>query len=136
VPELAKAAASGVSVQRALFVLHRPDCRFLNEEEREQLWQLFQVPAFALLLDGDGRLVGYECEAQQGLHVPSSCTHGSDNLLGLENEDSILGYRVPWNLVELDQSPCECGRPGPRLRFTSTRASARRRFPRNELSFA
>jgi len=74
------------------------------------------VPVFALLLDRDGRLLAYECEAQSGLHV---------------------GPQAPWSARELESAPCECGRPGPawfwplRLpcqRFFGGRAAVARRL--------
>jgi hypothetical protein len=88
--ELEQAAAAGASAQRALFVLNRWDGASLTGAQRDRLWTLFQVPAYAMLIDSDGRLVGFECEAQNGFHVP-----------GKPAPDSPL---------------CECGRPGQLLR--------------------
>src|ERR1017187_9515647 len=62
--ELARAAAAGKAAERAVFVMHYPDTPFLSDADRDVLWEAFQVPVYACLLDGDGRLVGYECEAQ------------------------------------------------------------------------
>ena len=92
--ELTRAATAGARVRRMIFALHYPGSPFLSESERDQLWEVFQVPVFALLLDRDGRLLAYECEAQSGLHV---------------------GPQAPWSASELESAPCECGRPGPRL---------------------
>jgi hypothetical protein len=83
---LEQAAAAGASAQRALFVLNRWSGAPLTDAQRDRLWTLFQVPAYAMLIDGDGRLVGFECEAQNGFHVP-----------GKAASDSPL---------------CECGRSG------------------------
>jgi hypothetical protein len=88
-PELEQAAAAGASAQRALLVLNRWNGASLTDAERDRLWTLFQVPAYAMLIDSDGRLVGFECEAQNGFHVP-----------GKPAPDSPL---------------CECGRPGQML---------------------
>jgi len=77
-----------------IFALHYPGSPFLSESERDQLWQMYQVPVFAVLLDRNGRLLAYECEAQSGLHV---------------------GSQAPWSAGALESAPCECGRPGPRL---------------------
>jgi len=76
------------------FALNYPGFPFLSEIERDQLWQVFQVPVFAVLLDRNGRLLAYECEAQSGLHV---------------------GPQAPWSAGVLESAPCECGRPGLRL---------------------
>ena len=94
--ELAEAAGSGVRVARAIFPLHRPPDPFLSEGQREALWALFQVPVYAMLLDGQGRVVAYECEVQEGLHLAGDYTGG-----------------LLFGTVEF--TPCECGRPGPRL---------------------
>jgi hypothetical protein len=87
--ELERAAAAGASAQRALFVMNRWDSPSLSNAQRDRLWMLFQVPAYAMLVDGAGGLVGFECEAQNGFHVP--------------------GKPAP------DSPICECGRPGRRL---------------------
>jgi len=96
--ELAQAAATGVRVRRAVFALNYPGAPFLSESERDRLWQMFEVPVYALLLDRDGRLLAYECEAQEGLHV---------------DPDAV------WSPDVLESAPCECGRPGHRLVLTS-----------------
>jgi hypothetical protein len=103
--ELEQAAAAGASAQRALFVLNRWNGAPLTDAQRDRLWTLFQVPAYAMLIDNDGRLVGYECEAQNGFHVP-----------GKPAPDSPL---------------CECGRPGQLLKTDAARATtlARRLVP-------
>jgi hypothetical protein len=77
-----------------IFALHYPGFPFLSETERDQLWQMFQVPVLAVLLDRHGRLLAYECEAQSGLHV---------------------GPQALWSADRLESAPCECGRPGLRL---------------------
>jgi hypothetical protein len=100
--------------------MHCPESQFLSGRERDALWEVFQVPVFALLLDGEGRLVGYECEAHEGLHIGSSCPQTSDRQLIL-SEDSVLGYRIPWDRFVLESTPCECGRPGQRLRYSADR---------------
>ena len=92
--ELEQAAASGASARSALFVLNRWNCPPLTDEQRDRLWTLFQVPAYAMLMDRDGRQVGFECEAQN-LHAP--------------------GKAAP------DSPLCECGRPGQRLQEVAAR---------------
>ena len=94
--EMEQAAVAGASAQSALFVLTRWHSAGLTEAERDRLWTLFQVPVYAMLTDSDGRLVGFECEAQNGFHVPG---------------------KAPPN------SPlCECGRPGLLIRTQAARA--------------
>jgi hypothetical protein len=118
--ELARAATTGIRPSRAVFAMHYPDSQFLGDAERDALWEMFQVPVFALLLDGEGRLVGYECEAHDGLHIGSSCPKTSDRQV-ISSEDSVLGYRIPWDKFILESTPCECGRPGQRLRYCADR---------------
>jgi len=123
--DLVRAASSGVTAGRAVFVMHNPDTPFLTDSDRDVLWEAFQVPVFACLLDGEGRLVGYECEAQDGLHIGTVCPEDSHKMM-ISLEDSVLGYRIPLDRTTLEKSPCECGRPGYRLRFTAPRPTARR----------
>jgi hypothetical protein len=118
--ELVRAAAAGVRPSRAVFVMHYPESQFLTDRERDTLWELFQIPAFALLLDGEGRLVGWECEAHDGLHIGMSCPETADQQVIL-SEDSVLGYRIPWDRFTIESAPCECGRPGQRLRYSTQR---------------
>ena len=114
--ELARAATAGVRPSHAVFALHYPESQLLSAGDRDALWENFQVPVFALLLDGEGRLIGYECEAHDGLHIGSSCPDTSDRQL-ISSEDSILGYRVPLEKFVVESNPCECGRPGQRIRY-------------------
>ena len=92
--ELARGRAAGARARRAVFVLHYRGRPFLSERERDALWDMFQAPVYGMLLDRDGRVLGYECEAQEGLHIVAGCT-------------------APAGLV--DTGPCACGRPGVRL---------------------
>ena len=80
--DLAHAAERGTQVRRAVFVLTTAD-RPLTDGQRDQLWRWYQAPVYALL-EREGRLVAWECEAQDGMHV-AGATHGTD---------------------------CGCGRPG------------------------
>ena len=68
------AADFGATAECAVFVLQYPDHPFLSRSDRDALWEKFQVPVFALLLDRQGRLTAWECEAQEGLHVGGAWT--------------------------------------------------------------
>jgi hypothetical protein len=57
---------------------------------------MFGVPAIAILLDGRGEAVGWECELQDGFHL------ADDYSAGLLFGDFASGV-------------CDCGRGGPRL---------------------
>ncbi len=95
VEELQIAAAAGARPNRAVYALQSPDNPFLSDYQRDALWERFQVPIYVLLLDAGKRVVAFECEAQEGLHVAA---------------DFELRAPALWNF-----SPCECGRPGHRI---------------------
>jgi hypothetical protein len=84
--ELARAAAKGVEARRAVYVLTSVG-EPLSDGQRDELWRLFQVPVYALLIKRGDRVAAWECEAQNGLHVAEGG----------------------------DASTCACGRPGVRL---------------------
>jgi len=88
-----------VEPRRAVFVLQNEGDPLLSDAQRDELWELFQVPVYVLLLDANHRVCAYECEAHQGLHLPRD----------------IGPHRAP---AGLEASPCGCGRPGPRLRYS------------------
>lgn len=85
VEDLLEAAARGIRPRRAVWVLQP-----IGETERAALWSIFEVPVLALLVGSGGAAIAYECEAQDGLHVPSRDTRD-----------------LP--------AECPCGRPGPRI---------------------
>jgi len=95
--ELLRAARRGLRADKAVFALCYPDYPYLQDSERDALWQAFRVPVYTILLDRKGRLMAYECEAQDGLHVAE------------ERFDEMKPEL-------LDKAPCECGRAGERLR--------------------
>jgi hypothetical protein len=96
--ELAQAAMRRVEPRRAVFVLQHEGDSSLSGAQRDQLWDQFEVPVYVLLLDRDGRVCAYECEAHQGLHLPRNAGR----------------CRIPPGV---ETSLCGCGRPGPRLRY-------------------
>jgi len=100
--ELVRAADAGALVSRAVFVIHLEDELLLSDSDRDALWERFQVPAFALLLDRKRRVLAFECEAQSGLHV------------------------VPrYPIASADTALCECGRPGHKLYPAASQAPLR-----------
>jgi hypothetical protein len=97
--QLAHAALRRVEPRRAVFVLQDEGDPLLTGAQRDELWELFHVPVYVLLLDANRKICAYECEAHQGLHLPRD--------IGVS--------RIPPGI---ETSPCGCGRPGPRLRYT------------------
>jgi len=88
--ELETAASRGARASHAVFILVADDGPLATTQQRERLWAWFHVPSFAIVLDGRGRVVAFECEAQDGFHLAGHAAA----------EDSPL---------------CPCGRPGPRV---------------------
>jgi hypothetical protein len=93
--QLLRAASAGALPRRAVFVERSPAEPPLTLSQRDQLWELFGVPVLTVLLDGHRRVVGYECEAQAGVHVNTRVRADSHH--------------------RLEHAPCDCGRPGVRL---------------------
>ena len=93
---LLRAGRNGARVERAVFPLRRPEDPFLSDEQRHELWNLFHAPVYVLLVDGRGEVIGYECEAQEGIHLAEEYAAGP-----------VLG--------DVEAKLCECGREGPRL---------------------
>jgi len=120
VSELA-AAREGVRPERAVFALQHPDEPFITKAERDLLWEKFEVPVYAMLLDRAGQLAGWECEAQDGLHLGSGWV-----------DDALWAHRLLARGAALETNPCECGRPGRRLRTSGMDAIPRRGPGREE----
>ena len=98
---LAEAAEAGVlvlpAVEAAVVVFTGVAHGELRGVERDLLWRVFQVPVFEQLLAPDGRVMAMECDAHDGLHV-------------LDPGAPLVGFRA-----FLDNRPCGCGNPQPRL---------------------
>jgi hypothetical protein len=73
--------------------------KWLSDSERDELWRLFQVPVYALMVRGDASVVAWECEAQNGMHF----NEGGDT--------------------------CACGRPGAKLMLRTRRSYSQRAGP-------
>lgn len=90
----------------------------LTGQDRELFWDVFQVPVFEQYLGFDGRLVAWECEAHDGLHVQSneavieeSDGAGSELLMTSLTNLTYPAIRLATRLYgTLASGPCECGR--------------------------
>lgn len=92
--ELMQGYSAGARATRVVFATAGFTGPFLSDSERDRLWELFEVPAYLLILDPKGRVAAYECEAYEGLHL-------------------VDGSIVPSSLAgNSEESPCGCGRPG------------------------
>jgi hypothetical protein len=98
---------------------------WITEEERDELWQSFQVPVFEQICDHRGQLLAHECEARDGLHIGDGQTWIVDleaRLWHAEGGQSVINRTKivpePTGLhgrVVLEG--CACGKPGPRLKI-------------------
>ncbi len=93
----------------------------VTDEDRELFWRAFRVPVFEQYLGFEGRVIAWECEAHQGLHV------GEDAILesSSDNEEflttSLTDFRHPALRLasgfrgSIQETRCACGKPLPRL---------------------
>lgn len=93
-------ASEGVVLTHSMIVFSRPGDPRLSAEDRDRFWRTFEVPLFEQVIGDTGRLLAFECEAHQGLHVVSP------------------RFNPPG---ELDPSVCGCGLESPRLVTMVTR---------------
>jgi hypothetical protein len=93
----------------------------LGHEDRDRFWRLFQVPVFEQRVGFDGRVVAYECEAHDGLHImPQRAafeeTAGSEllmtSLTDLRYPTLRVGTRL-WGSIQRDC--CDCGNAAARV---------------------
>src|SRR5579862_1489049 len=64
--ELRQAASRGARARKSVYILTYEGGAWPGREQREQLWQLFEVPVYWIWLDRKGRQLGWECEAHEG----------------------------------------------------------------------
>jgi hypothetical protein len=79
----------------AVVVLTREGEEPLSEPDRDRLWDAYRVPAFEQMVTREGKLLAWECEAHDGLHVASP-------------------PRAPMGRA-LESRACACGKRAPRL---------------------
>ena len=111
------------SVRHSLVMQFELGEAWITDEERQELWDVFQVPVFEQICDRRGRRVAHECEARQGLHIEDGQTwivdlqarlwHASGQ--NVMNRSKIVPESTGlYGCVVLEG--CPCGQPGPRLR--------------------
>ena len=93
----------------------------LAEKDRERFWRVFRVPVFEQRLGFDGRVIAYECEAHEGLHiVPERAaieeTAHSELLLTSLTDLRRPTLRVGTRLTgKIRHDCCDCGNAASRL---------------------
>ncbi len=104
----------------AVVVFSGMDAGVLTDEQRDQIWEYYQVPLFEQLLGTDGKVIAMECEVHSGLHInPAAtileCVEGEIVMTSLTDTDHPA-IRVWSGLTgKIDATPCECGRVEARL---------------------
>jgi hypothetical protein len=93
----------------------------LREEDREQFWRVFQVPVFEQRVGFDGRVVAYECEAHDGLHIMPERAAFEETAESELLMTSLTDLRYPTLRVgtrmarSIEHECCGCGNAAPRL---------------------
>lgn len=93
----------------------------ITSQERDLLWEVFRVPTFQQFLGLDGRLIAWECEAREGLHVePANAVlevdRRSEILFTSLTDCQMPTLRLATRATAaVELSRCPCGHPTPRL---------------------
>lgn len=93
----------------------------LSGEDREQFWRVFQVPVFEQRVGFDGRVVAYECEAHDGLHIAPEGAAFEETAEAELLMTSLTDLRYPTLRVgtrmarSIEHECCSCGSAAPRL---------------------
>jgi hypothetical protein len=83
-----------------LVVFSNTQTGLLTEAQRDELWADYGLPVFEQWRSLDGRLLAYECDAHDGLHLVSTLTSTA----------GVGPVRAVWT-----HERCHCGATSPRL---------------------
>jgi hypothetical protein len=124
---LAASALSGKArippLRNAVIAFSRVGEHTMGEADRDLFWRVFQVPVFEQLLGFDGRVIAWECEAHDGLHIDEdhAFIEEADGTTPEMLLTSLTDLRYPALRVgtelafHFEHSACGCGRREPRL---------------------
>jgi hypothetical protein len=93
----------------------------LDDQDRELFWRVFQVPLFEQRLGFDGRLIAYECEAHNGLHIVAEHARLEQLPVFEVLLTSLTDLRHPTLRVKtrlsatIQHECCDCGKDTARL---------------------
>jgi len=94
----------------------------LTEEDRELLWEAFQVPVWTQFRGFSGEILAVEGECRAGLHIvvnngifQSAASGGRLHLTSLDNLRHPVLRLETGLAAELDAERCDCGLTSPRL---------------------
>ena len=103
------------SLDHAIFALTDCGTRPIADGLRANLWQVFGVPVYELIVAPGCKLLASECEAHDGWHLPEGA---SAYLI----DGEVVCTLPPQHHVhtglsgEIDNNPCPCGRSTLRLK--------------------
>ena len=92
----------------------------LDDEGRDLLWRIFRVPVFEQMVGLDGRLLAWQCQALDNLHLASDNAvfenDGEELLLTSLTDHVHPALRLSTGFhARLTGEDCGCGREGVRL---------------------
>jgi phenylacetate-CoA ligase len=93
----------------------------LTPIERDILWQVFQIPVFEQYLGMDGRLVAWECQAHEALHIVAENAVFERERMSELLFTSLTNCNTPTLRLttkvsaNVDSGRCSCGQPSPLL---------------------
>jgi hypothetical protein len=90
-----------LKVALVVFSSITPEPGILAPHHRDLLWKAFGLPVFEQLRGRDGRVIAWECEVHDGLHLDAA---------------AVAGIATGFS-VEVDPEACACGLETPRLRY-------------------
>jgi phenylacetate-coenzyme A ligase PaaK-like adenylate-forming protein len=117
---LKQPARTDWQLDQAVVVFSGLDAGVLTGEQRDELWERYQVPLFEQFVGPDGAIVASECEIHAGMHIKVDravieCLDGEIVLTSL-TDLTCPAIRVRTRIHGcVDTSACECGRTEPRL---------------------
>jgi hypothetical protein len=111
------------ALRHSLVVIFQTEQPWITREDREDLWAAFGLPVYEQIYSITG-LLATECEAHDGLHI-------APGAIWNRRLNGELWFREPaswWEdrgdafapsglFGDVEEAPCPCGRPTPRLRI-------------------
>lgn len=108
----------------AMVVFSGLDAGAFTLEQRDELWNEYQVPVFEQFLGTDGRVIASECEVHAGLHIRVDGvileTVGDEVVMTSLTDLESPAIRVRTGLKgPIEHDACACGRVEPRIQTTT-----------------
>lgn len=99
----------GLTLTHAVVVFTAAGAESLCDADRDWLWNTFRVPVFEQVLDPDGTLIAYECEAHSGLHWIAAAAQESMKCgcgaPGLHSREQFPYLHRPEALPSISRNP-------------------------------